>query len=272
MATIDRRTMLLGSGLAVALGGVERRVIEQRRPMPVDPQLSPNSVEDGWNHGDKPWDVHPANPPFNPPYTAILYLEFTAAGLAAKRIHFPSVAGVNDWAANKSKVVSFINFLNNPGQASPGAHHIFPGLKNFAFDRPHHFVVYVKNAGVDYLPGRPVWFGKKLIKDVFGVNVASKNESFFGAMRDAAAITSGSPNLVYMKNYYHVGNGNGHNHRPIKANEGFAYALKINALMPSAEDPTYKVPLIIDPDTGNMGGGQPVPPNDASPGNVPNRN
>lgn len=274
MDRIDRRNMLIGSGLTLAMSGLEPVRLGRVRRTEFEPLLAPSSFEDGWTHGDRPWDPHPGNPTsFNPTHSAVLHLEFTSAGLKAQRIHFASTAGTNDWSGNKSKVISFINFLNNPGQSSPGLHHVFPGLKNFAFDRPHHFIVYVKNPGVDYIPGRPVWFGKKLIRDVFGVKVASKNESFFGAMRDDGPITGGSTNLVYMKNYYHVGNGsgNGQGHRSIRRNERLAYALKINALMPSVEDPTYKVPLIIDPDTGNMGEGQPVPPN-ASPGNVPNRN
>jgi hypothetical protein len=278
MEMTDSRNMSIGQ--AVSLGGFERRMVEEesRIATGATPAM-PSSFEDGWNHGDKPWDVHPAHTSaaFNPSHTAILHMELTSAGLKAQRVHFPSVSGVNDWSANKAKVVSYINFLNGSGP-SPGVlgkdYNVFPGLKKFAFDRPHHFVIYVKNPGVDYLADRPVWFGKKLIRDVFGVKVASKNESFFGAIRDAGPILGGSPNLVYLKNYYHVGNGNGQNHRRING-ERLAYALKINVLMasPDDNDPTYKVPLIIDPDTGNMGEGQPVPPGgNPSPGNVPNRN
>lgn len=262
METIDRRNMLIGSGLALAFGGLGQgaRAQARRIPIEVSPAVLPSGFEDGWNHGDKPWIGHPnqGGAAFDPSHTAILYLEFVNSGLKAKRVHFPSVGGANDWPANKPKVVSFLNFLNGSG-ACPGEAHVFPGLKDFAFDRPHHFVVYIKNPGVDYLQDRPVWFGKKLIKNVYGIGHASKNESFFGAIRDSGSISGGSPNLVYMRNYYHIGNGNGQNHRPIKHNERLAYALKINALMPSADDPTYKVPLIIDPDTGNMGEGQPRP-------------
>lgn len=261
MDTMNRRSMLIGSGLAITLAGCADRPTDRDIAITLPPSAS-RPFDDTWNQGNRPWDDHPAHTQhmFDPTHTAILHLEFTLTGLKARRVHFPSLHGttVNDWPNNKPKVVSFIKYLNGQG-SSPGPHGVFPGLNNFAFDRPHHFVIYIKNKGADYNNNRPVWFGNSLLRGVYSVTRASKNESFFGAIRDSdASITNGSPNLVYIKNYYHVGDGNGHNHRPISG-ERLAYALKINALMASAEDSSLLIPLLIDPDTGNMGEGQPPP-------------
>lgn len=256
---INRREMLIGSGLVLSLPGCAQGSLRESRQV-SDGVPRNRSFQDSWNRGNAPWRTHPnSSAHFHPTHICILHMELTYAGLKAKQVYFSSAhVSPNNWPNNKPRVVSFINHLNANTTISED-HSIYPGLTDFAFDRPHHLVIYVKNEGTDYDKDRPIWFGRELNAKVMHIDRASKNESFFGAVRDSdAGITNGSPNLVYVQNYYHVGDGNGHNHRPI-VNEEIAYALKINALVPSIGDASLMVPLIIDPDTGNMGGGHPPP-------------
>lgn len=262
MTEIDRRDFLISSGLALALAGCgEPRPGDRSRPAATE---DPGAFNEGWNHGDPPWKPHP-NPHvrFDPTYVAILHLDFSSEGLRARRIHFPSVRsrlGKNDWDSNRDKIVLFIRHLNGEKVQDLGDFSEYPGLMNFAFDRAHHVIIYVKNKNVDYHEQNPIWFGKNLLGKVYGVDKASKNESFFMAARKPGlGISSGSSNLVYVENHYQVGNGNGTGHRPIGRTEKFAYALKINATIASVGELAIKVPLLIDPDTGNMGEGQPSP-------------
>ena len=169
---------------------------------------------------------------------------------------------------------------------SPKTHVKKEGLERFIFNQAHHFVIYIQNRNIEYHETDPAWFGRLLAeKDNNNKHKrASKNWSFFASQvltpRDSSDDQTGdnlitgnnSLKLIYMKNFYKGrndfgggyhdlehgekednDNGNGHGKR--------SYSLSINASLPATTltgTPSVTIPIILDPDTGNQGGGEPT--------------
>jgi hypothetical protein len=217
------------------------------------------------NFGDPPWKPHPAGAIFNPAKTALVYMFLDQQfAVHVTRVHFDAVTGgANEWGHNEARVAGWINYLNGrppstlpDPQDAPTAFTATLGLDDFAFNQPHHVVYYVKNDRVSYDEAFPVWFGDTLREEVLGVRVASRNKSFFEAeVYNVAAIATFSKKVIHMKNYYQMEQAG--TYVPIvNGTNRLAYAININAGA-QMQVGGWTLPLLIDPDTGNMGEGQP---------------
>lgn len=271
MAQLTRR-FIIGTAVVTVLAAL------------VSAKIGMELYNPDWNHGGDPSkEKHPhnnTNDSFNPRYVMLLYMDIEdqdpAGDLRVKaiRLQFPSVGWnpnepnptqVNTWAANEQQVVHWINCLNRPPCSLPAQTQQFrinEGLDNFTFNQPHHFVIYIQNRNIEFNRRYPVWFAQHLSEMENNEHKKAKeNWSFFGAkVLDVTSITgNNSKKLVYVKNffkgwdffkggYYKIG-GDRH-----------SYSLSINAEMPATDlagQSPLKLPIIIDPDTGNQGGGDP---------------
>lgn len=260
MDNLGRREVLIGSGLILALAGCDETL----------PQAQDNNLEGmsalsgpGVNHGIDPTGYHPGGTqqsptPFNPSHIGVLHLELATVGnllkIIATRAHFPrdSNAANNDLAGNMSLIKKALDHLNNDNEPPVDDMVKYPGIKKASFRQPTHVIIYVKNNGIDY-SRNCIWFGQKLHNNT---TPAAENQSFFEAQpHDASAmgyaITNGSQKFIYCKNYFHYKKPDG----TFIQIEGFdlTYALNINAFLYSNDG--LDIPIIIDPDTGNMGTG-----------------
>lgn len=257
----DRRMILIGSGAAMALAAAPAE--SQSRTMPID---------EDWNHGDNPWRGHPGSAVFRPKMVCILHMELLAGfNIRARRLHYPIAENgtANTWAAIRSSAVTWIEALND-GEVTedrPNKLYLFHGMRDFVFGQPHHVIIYIKNENIEY-PDRPIWFGKRLNGTVLDLCMnpqtgnAKENHSFFNStvVHDLTELgNSVSNKAIYFENHHHKRVFLG-GHKPIETLEQRVYSLKINVISQSITgNPAYDsvVPIIIDPDTGNMGGGIP---------------
>jgi hypothetical protein len=267
MSTLDRRQMILGSGLVFGLTACESASSGASRAAALPAALAavstPGPFEEAWHHGDQnPKFDHPVpSATFDPPYGALLHLNLNSNfELEARRVHFRvnRLGANNTFRDNVDRFISWINYYNGAGAAPTTFESVQAEddvLDNFAFNSQHHFLVYIRNSNIAYDTEWPVWFGKRLIGSVFGQSTAAKNYSFFGVTPKVLNVMGGSTSGIYLKNYYHVKANN--IYRPINANEKLAYSLNINTRAQVAGFPGHVIPIIIDPDTGNMGEGSP---------------
>jgi hypothetical protein len=259
MTQINRRGLIgiAGAGLIVS-GCSKAQDASKRTNIPKD-DYENTTFDPIWNYGQQPWDTVPQgwDKAFNPDYLCVVHIELASdLRIITKRVHRPAVKSpANDWSSNKANAVDIINKLNR-GDALPPTDKLFEGLKNFAFGQAHHVVFYVKNSAAEFDSEYPIWFGKKLRNAYKGSKKAEPNESFFGANPETInSISGGSKSVTYVENHFKVGSGNAH--KPIPKDKNLIYSLNLNVVVPSNEDATYTIPLIIDPDTGNMGSGGP---------------
>jgi hypothetical protein len=223
------------------------------------------------NQGDDPGSGYDSN--FRPMYTSLLHLEVMPdQSIKAIRLHIPTDAADRRWenAKNKEKVAYWINKVNkdevceknpqqgNPCKPAPNEAVVYEGIGNFVFYEPQHVVVYIKNKSVKFDRDYPVWFGSRLIGNVgqHG-SKAETNGSFFGAHLDDLSIENYSTQILYMQNIFKEKHWYG-GHSDIDAKDRKIYSLNLNTLINMTKldgAGGYAVPLIIDPDTGNMGGG-----------------
>lgn len=204
----------------------------------------------------------------------------------------PKENSSNTWTQNKTEITNWINCLNknkfqfveaNPNSVNcewleykPGKPNEYvrkEGLEDFRFNQQHHFIVYIQNKDIKYHDTDPIWFGKlRNKKDNNGKHMrASRNWSFFAARPiiptthkndkdgDILIVGDNSPQLIYMKNFY-KGRNNFHGGYYDLGKEERNYSLNINAILVAAKwggSSTITVPIIFDPDTGNMGAGDP---------------
>lgn len=262
--SISRRNRPIGPALAMAFA----LALTGAAPAQVRDTVPRLKVGDQWNHGDDPWDSHPGNFKFIPKKVGIIHIELLDSfRVKVTRFHYDTLGTDTDrsWALNQATAIKVINWLNGNGEepAVEGGCRI-GGLRDLIFGQPHHVVVYIKNENITY-PVRPIWFGNSLqgtVKEHKGP--ARENHSFFktniitptGQEKIEGAV---SKQFIYFENHFHK-----HNlltgHDPILKGEIRVYSMKIALFSQSikgdvAED--FGVPIIIDPDTGNMGGGEP---------------
>lgn len=268
MGMLDRRQVLAGSGLALALAAcdapalaVERKRGRRGSAAVAAPLTTRGSFEPAWHHGDRnPKNGHPVSYAFDPPYCVLLHLylnEFFE--LEAKRVHFVvnRRGSDNDFDDNRDRFKAWINYYNDRGNRPNG--YWFKeisdnALEDFAVGHQHHVLIYIRNQNITYDDQWPIWFGKKLTKSVMGVSVARANDTFFDVDEKDVAVLNGSKKGIYMKNFHTVKDGS---YRALRREEKFAYSFNINALAKVAGFEDHAVPIIIDPDTGNMGDGIP---------------
>lgn len=274
----DRRNILLGSGLAaLALSGCKEngaRGSNAAAGLNAPPRrLRIASFDKGWNYGDAPWDrIDEAKNPetnvvFNPGYVTVLHLELEFAPsliLKGRRAHFAvDTTQPNTQAGIQPQVRNVINYMNGsvvdrPKFLLPGNDKI--GLTGFGFRKgQHHFVIYVKNPGLTYNHEAPIWFG--LWRAGLPLRPASPNRSFFDAeVFTDGGITTGVKEFIYAKNYFRTADEdpydiNNPSNRGDLGRKNLVYSLNINGMINSSDNPALQIPIILDPDTGNMGTG-----------------
>jgi hypothetical protein len=265
MMITGARRLLIGFGLALALTLAPAGRAAAQAPDPA-PRLK---VGDQWNHGDDPWDGHPGGYTFNPERVGIIHIEllpnFT---IKATRFHYDAIKKGSDtgWHVDQSNMaVRIINWLNGEEANKPQVTNEckFDGVRQLTFGQAQHVIVYVKNSNIKY-PDRPVWFGNSLQgtigkEDDPFLGKARENHSFFNAevLTPGGITGSVSKQFVYLENHFHkYGFLSGHD--PIQDGEIRVYSMKIALLSQSIEPMATDIPIIIDPDTGNMGGGYPM--------------
>jgi hypothetical protein len=134
------------------------------------------------------------------------------------------------------------------------------GIKDFAFKSQHHLVIYFKTDGID-ISDDPLWFGDMLQGEVLQHSnadyQANPNYSFYGAAKTKTTIAGNWPkNILYVRNHYQKRGQYGHGYAPLDPPDVRLYSMNVN-LITTAEPGGLTLPLIFDPDTGNMGTGQP---------------
>lgn len=231
---------------------------------------------------------------FDPAWVCLIYLRLSsspALGMEILRIHYKvktDATSKPELADVQTSIEAWINYLNGltllpndtpkspaptpvkipengkfTGAGAPAFENKYwTGLTNFAFSEQHHVVIYICNKGVS-LYDPPVSFTHKMLGSVMGTGpVSFGNYSFYEAKAwQSGQITNGYPQeFLHMKNYYQLYDGS--QYRAIRNGatpERVGYSLNINARLASVyqDGGASDVPIIIDPDTGNMGEGQP---------------
>lgn len=258
MTTISRRSIIGVAGAGLVVSACSKTENNRSSKIPKN-DFDFTTFDPIWNYGSEPWEPVPNgwNKNFDPSHLCVVHIELTAELLIkAQRVHrTANKSPANDWASNTANAVQIINALNL-GQTLPNTDKVYAGLKGLAFGRAHHVVFYVKNSNAVFDPEYPIWFGKKLRNPFNGSKKADHNESFFNSKPQSLSnIVGGSQSVAYVENHFKAGNGNAH--KPIPNSKDLMYSLNLNIVVPTAEDSAYTIPLVIDPDTGNMGGGGP---------------
>ncbi|HYI39725.1 MAG TPA: hypothetical protein VE053_05330 [Allosphingosinicella sp.] len=245
------------------------------------------AVNPRWNHGRDPTKGHPNSKiVFDPKFTTLLYLDFRSSAsaqsnvthLRAVRIQFRSIGwkkGKNDWETNQEEISKWIKYLNDD-TSSPLCtikpdFWVYDHPTELFFNQPNHLAIYIRDKNINF-DSRPVWFSDVLIKaDSSGKPLpARENWSFFDASVVTPIDCTGKPSIqegcsqevLYMKNYFRhkCGFFPFIHYYKIKAGNEHLYSLNINALLEVAGQAAQAVtlPIVLDPDTGNNGGGEPT--------------
>lgn len=248
------------------------------------------AVNPGWNHGQDATKSHPDSKiAFDPKYTTLLYLDLKGSGdtrpdvtnLKAVRIQFRSVGwpnGTNTWETNQAEIAKWINYLNNDDndalQTIRPDFWVHDNPTYLHFNQPNHVAIYIRDKNVKY-DNIPVWFSDVLIdKDENGKpKDAHENWSFFNAEIKTPVSPQGaaligddySQEVLYMKNLFRHKSGWGpfKDYYKIKEKNPHDYSLNINALLEvdgGVGSQLVRLPIVLDPDTGNNGGGEPTAP------------
>lgn len=277
---IDRRQVLLGTGLAaLALSGCGDET--GGNTADTDAQASTGSLsrvnrasfDRTWNLGDEPWNridqtisAPSTTVTFSPRFVTLLHLELQLTPklmLRGRRAHFAVANIQHDTLADiQPRVRAAINYMNSGGirPSFLDEKNDKLGLKGFGFRKgQHHFIIYTKNDGVEYNQEAPIWFG--LYRTGLPLREASPNRSFYEAdVYSDSLIGNGSKTFIYARNYFRTADEDPNdfmkpsNRREIRS-ENLIYSLNINALVETTDNPALKIPIIFDPDTGNMGTG-----------------
>lgn len=322
MDDIDRRKLLVGSGLALTLAACSEGEPsgKRRKVSGEDKYPGMKNFSSGHNRGDNPWESTDEQQKnfvkFEPKYVALIYVNVRAykkIGMDILRVHFPIDPKYTGWSGANGievQVAKWINYLNKnsvppppapgapevaPGMPQPKAgpppwptpiptrspqpgaptplipqyfldnpptqHSCYAGIGDLAFSCQQHVVIYVRNDGIEYDPECPIWFGDTLRDTILEIPIpnqdAHSNDSFYMSKppRVSQYISKGWANkLVHFRNYYQIGDGPG-SYKSI-TNERVMYSLNVNAWIDTGPDSPDML-VILDPDTGNMGEGQP---------------
>ena len=131
---------------------------------------------------------------------------------------------------------------------------------DFSFKGPANVVFYSLNKNLRFSE-QPLIIGKDLVgMNAEGNRTGKPNKSFYDASVKENAVDLGAGDLrqlVYVRNYYTKKSGSdegaeGHGEITLRQTEKFKYGLNIVMLAPQSSN-IVPLPIIIDPDTGNMG-------------------
>lgn len=289
MEKIDRRDFMAVSGLSLALaacgasGEANQSDEIQASPDVMRPLIVPGAFQRAFgefpaNYGLDPGKGHPGlgaklkpdgsqpdpipenqQPAFNPSVVVVYHVEVICqpllTSLKAQTAHFAAdMSGRNDWDANLAMIARVINYFNGTSSDSSMILKQNLGFHHFKFSKAHHVVIYLANKGLSFLPV-PLVFGSTLLDD----SPAEKNGSFFDCTLKRNIGIAQTPTesfaneALYMKNFFHrYDDANG-----VQEISGTSHMQSMNffTTLRATDDASLLIPVIFDPDTGNMGAG-----------------
>jgi hypothetical protein len=220
-------------------------------------------------HGDNPKDAQGA---FEPKFFAAVYMRFGEGTdgyqFTARHAYFASSGD-----STKDDVVCAMDYLKNSGGPTTPAPACQPlgkirtDFDEFDFGQPMRIYAYVDNGNVAFNSKTPLSITPFGAFDEVkkGHATKEKNKSFYNAQ----LMSLPNPNNVQGKSYTglsfenHLKDGNGTAPKPGKR---AAHSINFNLLACKGAVATCDfnnekavIPLVIDPDGGNMGGGSPPP-------------
>lgn len=207
------------------------------------------------SYGDLPSKAGPSG--FTATYDALVYFGINANATLVSTIRYFNASG-NDYPAIKGQMLACIAKLDANMADKCDAELKQVTLDDLTFKAPTNVVFASRNPTLKF-DAEPLVFSKSLDRthpDYPDGKKAKPNKSFY----NAKIFTEGSRQLVYVSNYYTKksggdGNGNGPGDTPISANENYWYGL--NFFMTIEQEGGNPVRIIIDPDGGNVGNGNP---------------
>lgn len=204
------------------------------------------------NYGDLPSVKGP--PGYQAEFTALTYFGIDPNAKLLSTVRYFKATG-NDFSAIKAGILACVAKLDADMAAKCDDELAASTFDNFTFRAPTNIVFVARNPTLKFQPAA-LAFSKTLDKehpDYGDGRKAKPNKSFYNEQ----IFTEGSRQLVYVSNYYTKKNGGNDNasgvgDTPIAKSEKYWYALDI--FITIEQQGGNPVNIIIDPDTGNMGG------------------
>jgi hypothetical protein len=177
---------------------------------------------------------------FEPQYLCLAWVSFASAGIAARHAYFPMPSDLEAFAAAEFSAMS------STGQWASAPIRQDVNFVNFTFGSQQLVVFHFDPAGIPtrFDPANPIQFAP------FGADGQAKarNNSF---LNPGIRSWAGKEMLV-LENWYVDEDG-----RPILPPLELYYTMNVHLLTPclltGANGESRELPLVLDPDTGNMG-------------------
>lgn len=285
MTKISRRTLFGAMGAGLVLASC-RRGEEEPDGMPTVGKLDSedscgSATGESALWGDtvnrpKPRGVPPTMT-FSPNYLCAAYIRFEPTGIVVKQGHVQLLgSAVTDEAEQNALAQKLLTSLKNPS-APTGINVEFPhqNFENFSLNGQQVLVLFVDNdpalarfvSAADMPPPKPGEAPQDVLDHIVrftqfsGVNLGEevqKNYNFCAIKEVVPALQGFDTTLAYRLNFWNRTAGN----TPIQANKNdpsthYRYSMNIHlrlAAKPSgAGGGAVSFPVILDPDTGNMG-------------------
>lgn len=204
------------------------------------------------NYGDLPSVKGPSG--YKAEFDALAYFGVDADAQFMSTVRYFKAAG-NDYPAIKASILACVARLDADMAAKCDNELAASTFDEFTFRAPTNVVFVARNPTLKFQTAALV-FSKSLDRvhpDYGGGTKAKPNKSFYNEQ----IFTEGARQLVYVSNYYSKKSGNNDNARgvgdaPITKAEKYWYGL--NIFMTIEQQGGNPIRIIIDPDTGNMGG------------------
>ncbi len=221
-----------------------------------------------------PWGDHPSKTMALPAdfakHYAVVYLKFqqTASGLpelVVKHAYFNKISGQADDIDCAIKLLA--------GETSPGNckadGNIRENFEGFNFGKRMHIYAHIANSNVQFNHKTPMLLTPYGSHDPIPHTGLSgrekdKNKSFYNARLENIS-QNDQRKILKVDNFLRDKNGQDINN-PTNNNKLADYSINFNIVMCkkgtascNLEDPKAVIPMVIDPDGGNMGGGNPPP-------------
>lgn len=217
-----------------------------------------NVLPDQLRFGDKTTKRGPTS--YKAEYDVLVYFGFDANMDLVSSIQYFAASGEanlspeDEFSRIKTKMMACVATLDaapaGPSPTCQGAI-MAANFDNFTFRAPSNMVFVSKNATLKF-GAEPIVIGKTILRPGLP---ARPNKAFYDAKVHEDAI--GTRQMVYVRNYYSKksggnGIGNGPGDTPI-GNGKYWYGTNI-FMTANQQGGRVRLPIIIDPDTGNMGG------------------
>ncbi len=223
--------------------------------------LNPEDI----NTGDLPSGSGPSS--FKSSYDVLVFLKFDQDSKLSSSIQYFNSSGRTfasadaEFASLKQGIIDCIKELRADKVKCDRAV-ATRDLRDLAFRSASNIVFYADTKSLKFKPKFLAFSDTLLELDSQGnPRPAAPNKAFYDERVFENAFDLGSGDmrqLAYVRNHYTKADAAGTGHIPIKPEERIRYAF--NFFMTIAQANSVRpIPLIIDPDGGNMGGGGPPP-------------